>query len=293
MSAVLLDKKRVRASFARAARHYDRAAVLQRHVADELVLRLEVVRLVPRTILEVGCGTGYATRLLARRYRRANIVALDLAVEMAALARARNRRRPWRWFDAATRFAGGDAEALPLASLSVDLIVSNLTLQWCRPAVVFAEFRRVLRPGGLLVFTSFGPDTLRELRSAWQAVDGPAGAHVHEFVDMHDLGDELVRAGFADPVLDVEHMVLTYPEVRGVLRDLKQIGAHNAAQSRARGLTAKGRFARFEQAYEGQRRDGRIPATYEVVYGHAWAPEPTAARADREATIPLAAIRRR
>jgi malonyl-CoA O-methyltransferase len=293
MSAILLDKRRVRASFARAARQYDRAAVLQRHVADELVARLDVVRLAPRTILEVGCGTGYATRLLARRYRRARLVALDLAVEMAALARERNRRWPWRWFEATSRFAAGDAEALPLASSSVDLIVSNLALQWCRPAVVFAEFRRVLRPGGLLVFTSFGPGTLAELRLAWQAADGPAGAHVHEFVDMHDLGDGLVRVGFADPVLDVERVVLTYPEVRGVLRDLKQIGAHNAALARPRGLTAKGRFARFEQAYEAQRRDGRIPATYEVVYGHAWAPEPAPARAPGETAIPLSAVRRR
>jgi malonyl-CoA O-methyltransferase len=212
---------------------------------------------------------------------------------MAALARSRNHRVPWRWFDAATRFACGDAEALPLASASVDLIVSNLTLQWCRPPVVFAEFRRVLRPGGLLVFTSFGPDTLMELREAWRAADGAAGAHVHEFVDMHDLGDQLLHAGFADPVLDVERVVLTYAEVRGVLRDLKQIGAHNAAQTRARGLTAKGRFARFEQAYETLRRDGVIPATYEVVYGLAWAPQRPPTGAERETVVPLASIRRR
>lgn len=293
MSASLLDKRTIRASFARAARHYDRAAVLQRRVADELVARLDIVRLVPQTILEIGCGTGYATRLLAGRYRRARVIALDLAFEMAAHARTRARRAPWRWFDAATRFACGDAESLPLASAGVDLIVSNLTLQWCHPPFAFAEFRRVLRPGGLLMFTSFGPDTLMELRQAWRVADGPDSAHVHEFIDMHDLGDQLLHAGFADPVLDVERVMLTYPAVRGVLRDLKQIGAHNAARSRARGLTAKGRFARFEQAYETQRRDGLIPATYEVVYGHAWAPEPALAPSARQATIPLASIRRR
>jgi malonyl-CoA O-methyltransferase len=190
------------------------------------------------------------------------------------------------------QFVCGDIERLPIATGSVDLAVSNLALQWCDPLAAFTEFRRVLAPGGLLVFTTFGPDTLKELRAAWQAAD--AGPHVHGFLDMHDLGDLLVHAGFADPVLDVDRLTLTYGEVLDVLRDLKALGAHNAAASRTRGLTGKQRFARFRAAYEARRRDGMIPATYEVVYGHAWVSEHDAFPARGEAAfVPLDRLRRR
>ena len=285
-----LDKRRMRASFEHAADTYDAAAVLQREIADRLLSRLEVVRLKPRTILDVGCGTGYDLRQLARRYPRARILGLDIAETMAR--RARSKSGLWQRMTGRRLFACGDAERLPLASASVDMVISNLTLQWCDPQVVFAEAGRVLRPGGLLMFTSFGPDTLRELREAWRMVD--ATPHVHGFIDMHDLGDMLIHAGFADPVMDMEQLTLTYVDVMGVMRDLKQIGAHNAAVSRARGLTGKMRFARFRAAYESQTRDGRIPATYEVVYGHAWAPEAGQLRAhDGVAAIPVGRIGRR
>jgi len=285
-----LDKRRMRASFEHAADTYDAAAVLQREIADRLLSRLEVVRLKPRTILDVGCGTGYDLRQLARRYPRARILGLDIAETMAR--RARSKSGLWQRMTGRRLFACGDAERLPLASASVDMVISNLTLQWCDPQVVFAEAGRVLRPGGLLMFTSFGPDTLRELREAWRMVD--ATPHVHGFIDMHDLGDMLIHAGFADPVMDMEQLTLTYVDVMGVMRDLKQIGAHNAAVSRARGLTGKMRFARFRAAYESQTRDGRIPATYEVVYGHAWAPEAGQIRArEGVVAIPVGRIGRR
>jgi malonyl-CoA O-methyltransferase len=269
--ALALDKHRVRAAFERATMTYDAAAVLQREIADRLLGRLDLLKHAPTRILDAGCGTGYSTRALARRYPRADVYALDLAHGMTTHAR-RAGARWWGDWARRERFVCGDAESLPLAAASVDMVYSNLVLQWCDAPVVFAEFLRVLRPGGVLMFSSFGPDTLYELRAAWAAVD--AAAHVHAFVDMHDLGDALLHASYAEPVMDAERLTLTYRDVAGVLRDLKAIGAHNAARARSHALTGKQRFARMQAAYEAQRRaDGSIPATYEVVYGHAWAPQ--------------------
>ncbi len=261
----VLDKQQVRAAFERAAATYDEAAVLQRQVGDQMLERLDIMRIAPRVILDLGSGTGYCTRALADKYPRARVLALDIAHGM--LARTRPKRR---WFKRSSSICA-DAELLPLADDSVDLLFSNLLLQWCNPQRLFAECLRVLRPGGVLMFSTFGPDTLRELRDAWRAVDD--GVHVHDFVDMHDLGDVLVHAGFAEPVMDTDHYTLTYANVVDVLRDLKALGAHNAAHARRHGLTGKRRFGEFRQAYETLRdADGRIPSTYEVSYGHAWAP---------------------
>lgn len=293
-----LDRRAVRDSFARAAAGYDAAAVLQREIADRLLERLEYVRLQPARLLDLGCGTGYATRLLARRYRQAQIVGLDLAQPMTRAAQRHTAPRlPFglgRYLNR-THFVTADAETLPLGDQSLDLIVSSLALQWCDPERVFAECRRVLRPGGLFLFTTFGPDTLRELRAAWRAVD--ARVHVHDFIDMHDLGDALVRARFADPVMDVERLTLTYEDTGGLLRDLKAIGAHNSAAGRTQTLTGKGQFVRFRQAYEAYRRaDGRLPASYEVVYGHAWVANHAATQsmeADGSVAVSLDSLRHR
>lgn len=284
-SPFALDKRQVRRQFGRAASTYDAAAVLPRTVADRLIERLDVVRVRPARVLDVGCGTGYCTLALARRYRRAQIVGLDLA--WAMVARARHQAG---WF-ARPRFAGGDAERLPFREAAFDLVVSNLMLPWCEPPAVFTEFLRVLRPGGLLVFTSVGPDTLQELRGAWRRVDD--APRVHAFLDMHDVGDALMRAGFADPVMDVERYTLTYADAPALLRELKVLGVQNAQQGRRRGLTGRARFERFLGAYAAMTRGERIPASYEVVYGHAWAPETKPAARGTTATIPLAAIRRR
>jgi malonyl-CoA O-methyltransferase len=260
-----IDGGRVRRSFGRAAAGYDAAAVLQARVRDELLDRLDVVRLEPAVVLDLGAGTGHASLALKRRYRRSEVVALDLALGM--LQQATRRQTLLRRF----RRVCADAAALPLRPASADLVLSNLMLQWCNdPDAVFRECRRVLRPGGLLSFATFGPDTLVELRRAWGAADGHA--HVNRFIDMHDLGDALVRAGLAEPVLDVERYTLTYDSVRDLMGDLKAIGAHNATDGRPRGLTGKGALARMTAAYEEFRRDGRLPATYEVVYGQAWCP---------------------
>jgi malonyl-CoA O-methyltransferase len=284
----LIDGQRVRRSFGRAAHDYDASAVLQARVRAELLTRLDVVRLDPAVVLDLGAGTGHACRELRRRFRNGRVIALDLAEGM--LREAARQQSLFRRF----RRVCADAAALPIRDASVDLVFSNLMLQWCNdPDRVFRECRRVLRRGGLLTFTTFGPDTLVELRRAWAAAD--SHTHVNRFIDMHDIGDALVRAGLAEPVLDVERYTLTYPGVRELMQDLKAIGAHNANAGRSRGLTGKGALSRMAAAYEAERRDGHLPATYEVVYGQAWCPE---ARADGrsptgEVVVPFDRIGRR
>jgi malonyl-CoA O-methyltransferase len=260
----VLDQARVRRAFDRAASTYDAAAVLHADVRDNLLGRLDWTKVVPKVVLDLGAGTGHGSRALKRRYPKALVVAIDTSQRMLAEA---GRRQTWL-----RRFGRlhADAERLPLADGSVDLVFSNLLLEWCDPDAVFRECRRVLAPQGLLCFSTFGPDTLRELRSAWQQVD--SHPHVHQFIDMHDLGDALVRAGFAAPVLDVERYTLRYTDLRHVAWDLKATGSGNAASDRRRGLTGRARIAALQAAYETFRRDGRLPATYEVVFGHAWGP---------------------
>ena len=283
-----IDLPRVRRSFGRAARGYDTVAVLQDRVRRELLERLDLVRLQPAAVLDLGAGTGHASIALRRRFRSSHVVALDLAEDM--LREAARRQTLLRRFQRVC----GQAAALPLQSASVDLVFSNLMLQWCQDTDgVFRECRRVLRPGGLLTFTTFGPDTLMELRRAWAAAD--AHTHVNRFIDMHDLGDALVRSGLVEPVMDVERFTLTYAEVRDLMRDLKAMGAHNANAGRPRGLTGKETLARMTRAYEGFRTDGRLPATYEVVYGQAWCPvaPPRRKGLPGEVVVPISRIGRR
>jgi malonyl-CoA O-methyltransferase len=167
----------------------------------------------------------------------------------------------------------GDIERLPLGAESVGLVWSNLALQWVNDLPrAFAEMYRVLAPGGLLMFSTFGPDTLRELKAAYEGID--RHTHVNRFVDMHDIGDMLVHARYADPVIDMEPFTLTYDRVRDLMRDLKSIGARNATRGRPAALTGKSLMKTVEANYEAMRRDGKLPATFEVVYGHAWKPQP-------------------
>jgi malonyl-CoA O-methyltransferase len=262
--AYTLNSRWARRSFDRAARTYDTAAVLHAQVREALLTRLDFTRLTPRTVLDGGAGTGHASRALKRRYPKSLVIALDSSKDMLRMA-----ARQQSWFRPFVRVCA-DAELLPFQDGSVDLIVSNLMLHWCNPDAVFAEFRRVLAPHGLLSFSAFGPDTLRELRDSWGEVD--SCTHVHRFIDMHDLGDALVRGGFAAPVLDVERYTLSYLDVRKIAADLKATGAHNATMGRAPGLTGPRKFAGMQAAYERFRQNGRLPATYEVVFAHAWVP---------------------
>jgi malonyl-CoA O-methyltransferase len=260
-------KRDVRRAFDRAAATYDDAAVLQHEVCARLLEHLDPIVLAPRRVIDLGCGTGHAFNALAQRYRGALLVGIDIAPAM--LSRAR-QRMPWwqRALGRRTSLVCADAERLPVLAASVDLVFSNLALQWCAPDRVFSEVARTLVPEGLFLFSTFGPDTLRELRSAFAKADGLP--HVNTFVDMHDLGDALVNSGFADPVMEMETVTLEYDTVEAVARDLKAIGAVNSLPARARGLQGRSRWKRMSTAYESFRREGQLPATYEVVYGHAW-----------------------
>lgn len=259
-----LDPRTVRRSFDASAATFDAFAAVHAEIRTRLLERLDVVRLDPKVVIDLGAGTGHASRALRDRYSAARIVAMDLSPRMLALAK--RRQRLFRRFD---RVAAA-AEQLPLRAASVDLVFSNLMLQWCsHPDSVFGEIRRVLRSDGLVTFTTLGPDTLRELRQAWAALDDRT--HVHRFIDMHDLGDALLRAGFAEPVMDTQRLTITYSSPQALLKELAGSGSTNVAHGRRHGLTSRATGARFLEACEALRRDGALPLTLEVVYGHAWA----------------------
>jgi malonyl-CoA O-methyltransferase len=290
-AAFRIQRQEVRASFDRASATYEAAAVLQARVSDELLTRLEPFDFKPAVVVDLGAGTGRMTGELKKRYRRSLVVAIDLASGM--LQEARRHQQFLRRFERVC----GDAMRLPLADASVDVLVSSLMLQWCDPPdPAFAEIRRVLKPDGFVAFSTFGPDTLHELRSAWAEADGVEQNynHVNHFTDMHDVGDAVVRAGLSEPVLDVDRLQLTYPDAMALMRDLKAIGAHNVTAGRPRGLVGRARMQRMQQAYESFRRDGRMPATYEIVYGVAWGAtgRPASSMVGGEARIAPGAIKR-
>jgi malonyl-CoA O-methyltransferase len=263
------EKRAVRRAYERAAPTYDAHAVLQREVGARLLEHLDPIRIEPRRILDLGCGTGSAFAGLRARFPQAAIVGIDIT--QAMLGEARRRLPAWRrWLGAAApRLVCGDAEGLPFAGASAELAVSNLALLWCDAEAVFAEVARVVPAGGLFLFSTFGPDTLKELRAAFRAA-GDTAAHVNTFVDMHDLGDALVRAGFADPVMEMEMITLEYAGIDALARDLKAVGARNALAARPRGLYGRRRWERVTAAYEAARRGGVLPASCEIIYGHAW-----------------------
>jgi len=265
------NKHDIRAAFEASAARYDEVAVLQREVGSRLLERLALLKMTPATILDLGSGTGHCSAALRQRYPQARIVALDLSEAM--LHRTRSRFSRWDRFRRRQGFVAGDAERLPFADASFDMLFSNLTLQWCEELEqTFSEFRRVLKPGGALFYTTLGPDTLKELRASWAAVD--ERVHVNTFLDLHDVGDAMLRARLAEPVMDMEHITLTYRYSMDLMRDLKVLGAHNINPGRNPGLTGRRALKTMMEAYERFRRsDALLPATYEVIYGHAWRAE--------------------
>ncbi|MEE8320272.1 MAG: malonyl-ACP O-methyltransferase BioC [Gammaproteobacteria bacterium] len=284
-----IEKQGLVQAFDHVAGSYEQHAILQRTVMERVLERLDLIRLKAGNVLDLGSGTGLASRLLAQRYKKAQIVQLDLSSGMLRESRTRSPR-----FFSRQRYLCADAEMLPMADRSIDLVFSSLMLQWCNDLdAVFAGAGRVLRPQGLFIFATLGPDTLKELRLSWEEVD--KDMHVNMFLDMHDVGDALMRAGFDAPVLDVERFTLTYEDGYKLMRELKDLGAHNVNAGRRRTLTGKNRMQKMLAIYDRFRQDGRLPATYEVVYGHAWMVDRSykTASEDNVVSIPVDSIRRR
>ena len=296
-----LERRAIARSFARASAGYEAAATLQGMARTELLSRLAHFRLAPRVVLDLGAGTGAAAPELRRRFPSSLVVAIDLAPAM--LMQARNRLGPLeRWWDwGRRRFScvAGDASRLPLADGSVDLVFTNLMLQWCDDLDgALAEIRRVLAPNGLLLCSTFAAGTLQQLRAAWAGID--AAPHVNDFVDLHDFGAALVRAGFNEPVLDVDRHLRWYADTRALMTEIRSWGAVNAARARRRGLTGRRQFAALEAAYQRQASpQGKLPASWELLYASAFAAadpiDVTSAATEipHEHAIPLGKIGRR
>lgn len=273
----IFDPRQVRRAFSRASASYDAAAALQHEVEARLLESLDYYaerngERPPQSVLDVGCGPGRAAAAMQRRWPRSQVVALDLALPMLRQHQADGWRS--RFGSLARRPARvcADARALPLADNSVDVLFTNLCLQWVEdlPAV-FAGFRRVLKPQGLLLCSTFGPDTLYELRGAFAEVD--AAPHVSPFASIAQFGDALMQAGFRDPVVDRDEFTTRYADMAALMRELRALGATNALRTRRQSLTGRARFAAAAAAYEALRRDGSLPATWEVITAMSWAPE--------------------
>jgi malonyl-CoA O-methyltransferase len=264
-----IDIRAVRRAFARPLRAD--ADVLAREVAQRMDERLELVRLEPTLIVDAGCGLADAGPLLRRRFPQARLLALDIVPERA------RERTPRTWMarvraalrePAAARVCAQLA-AIPVRDDGAGLLWSVLALNWAPdPLAALTEWHRVLQAGGLVMFAAYGPDTLKQLRAAFESTGEEL--RVHRFIDMHDLGDMLIAAGFADPVMETEWITLTYGRLEDLIEDLRGSGQTNALAARPRGLLSPRKWAAVRAAYEGARRDERLPATFEIVYGHAW-----------------------
>ena len=265
-----VDTRQVRRNFARAAAGYDAVAVLQREIASRMLERLDYVKIDPERVLDLGCGTGFSLGALAERYPKAQVLGADLSEAMLRVGQGERSRLRWALPFLRSRksaLVAADALALPLPAGSQGLLWSNLMLHWLDdPLPAFREMQRALDVGGLLMFSCFGPDTLKELRASF--ADG--FTHTQRFADMHDYGDMLLECGFADPVMDVEIITMTWPAVDDLLRELRQGGASCAMFDRRRGLMGRTAWQAMRANYENFRQDGRLPATFEVIYGHAW-----------------------
>ena len=261
-----IDKTKVAASFSRSAKGYEEHAVLQRTVAERLLERLSLVNIQPKVIVDAGSGPGGAARQLTKMYKDAQILQLDLSHEMLRRSSLLEPR-----FFSRQQFVCSDVEKLPLRESSVELFFSSLMLQWCNDLdETFSQIKGALSKRGLFLFATLGPDTLKELRSSWAEVDDDV--HVNTFIDVHDVGDALVRAGFVEPVMDTEHITMTYEDCFLLMRDLKSLGANNSNVERSRGLTGQNKIKKMVSAYEKFRTEERLPLSYEIVYGHAWMP---------------------
>lgn len=282
----LLDRTSVIANFNRAADSYDRYAILQREIVDRLLDRLDLVDIQPEVILDIGARTGYTTQRLCQRYPQAQIIAMDWAEKL--LQQAKNTAP-------GTLTICAEPEQLPLSAQSADLIIAHLVWHWSNDGPrCLQEWRRLLKPGGLLLLTTCGPDTLSELRASFAAVD--EAPHVHLFLDMHDIGDALMAARFSEPVLQAEHLTLTYASLAKLWQDLRNTGVVNALASRRRGLTGSYRWQRMVAEYEKFASvENGWPMTVEVVYALAWADDLPSSHPNEsgEIVVPIDQVRRK
>jgi len=263
MTSAADSQNRVRQVFNRRRPQHSGAQGLAYNTATELMDRLAPVRVTPQRIIDLGCGTGDLSRRLARMYPQATVFGFDFA--LAPLAEVSGRRL----FGRRPRPAAADAQQLPLADASVDIVVANLLVEWLDDsAALFREIRRVLRPEGVVMYATLGPDTLTELREAWAAVD--SSSHIHDFADMHDIGDAMLAAGLRDPVMDVDRVCWRYSALAGLAREIRALGGANLRSDRRRGLLTPRSLRRLDDAYSERAEDGQLLATWEIVYGHAW-----------------------
>jgi len=286
----ILDVAAMRRGFNRASAHYEQYAVLQARARQELLARLSLLSFQPRYVLDLGCGTGLSTVDLQKRFKKARVIALDSASQMLTQTHARSSF--WKPLSCVL----ADAHRLPFKSGSVDLVFSNFLMPFSPNLdALMREVRRVLSPRGYWTFTALGPDTLKEWRAA--SLSAGLAPSIHPLFDMHDVGDALVRAGFADPVMDVDRCLLTYPSLTALHHDLKGMGAQSALATRAKGLLGRGTLARMAAHYAraGADADGRLRASCELIYGQAWCPgsEPPIRSRRVETVVPLAALQRK
>lgn len=247
---------KVRSTFNKASASYNAHAFLQREVASRLDAKLNVISKQPKVVLDLGAGTGLLSQKLANRFGDSLLINLDFAQASLSINPSSKNR------------VCANAYKLPLMDNSVDIIASSLMMQWCPDhQTLFQECHRVLKNDGLLLFSTFGPDTLKELKKSWSVVDNKP--HVNDLIDMHDIGDQMLGCGFQSPIMEMETLTLTYQNVTDLMRDLKGIGAQDVA-NRSSTLTGKEKFQKMIKMYESYRQDGKLPATYEVIYGHAW-----------------------
>jgi malonyl-CoA O-methyltransferase len=260
---MMLNPKHVRRRFERAAQSFDGADFVHAAMRSGLLSRIEPLLVEAKVVLDLGAATGAANRLLGKRFRGAQIIALDLAHNMLIKARKKGS-----WLSK-TAYVQADAGYLPFADQSIDVVFSNLLLPWLAdPAPMFSEVARILRKDGVFAFATLGPDSLQEIRRAWAEINDHA--HVVHFPDMHNLGDSLVNAGLRDPVLDVDRLTVSYKNSDSLFADLTAVGARNALQARTHTLTGKGQYTKMLTALERGAVDGSIHLDLELVYGHCW-----------------------
>lgn len=274
-------------SFNQHASDYEQAALVQHEIGLRLFERLDYLKINPRYVLDLGCGTGIFSRLLKKKYPQAMVIAVDIAFKMLVQAKKKQTwRRKWPLVNA-------DMAALPFTQGLFDLVFANQVIHWASPlSQVLSELNRVMSPQACLMFSTLGPDTFKELNQAWQQID--SFAHSNRFADMHDVGDGLLQQGFVDPVVDMEGLTVRYTSIQALLSSLKAQGVRNINPGRNQGLTGKGMRLAFEQAYrQFQTRDGKFPLSYEVVYGQAWKGMHSVTPQGIEAYIPVASLKKK